>query len=228
MGNTGDGKAMSDLNFTHRNNQRIGVARADSPNGPWYRSDKPFVDVSPDVDAWDALMTSNPSVTRMRDGKFLVVYKAVARHKALPFGGPVTHLAAIAETPAGPIKKIDRPIFYREGEMFPAEDPFIWYQENSDRYYALVKDMHGAFTHAGVSLAFFESGDGLDWHPAANPLASGLEVTWQDGTFEKLAKLERPQILIEDGEPVMLYCASGRIGEFPAKSFNIHIPLKPY
>lgn len=226
MGNTGDGQAMQNLNFTHRNNQRIGVAWAESPNGPWHRSDKPFVDVSEVENAWDALMTSNPSVTKMRDGKYLVVYKAVAKHKPMPFGGPVTHLAAIADSPTGPIAKINRRIFYKEGEMFPAEDPFVWYQESCDKYYAIVKDMHGVFTNAGVSLAFFESNDGLNWEPAANPLASSLEVDWEDGTKEKLAKLERAQILFEDGKPVMLYCASGTIGKFPAESFNIHIPLK--
>jgi predicted GH43/DUF377 family glycosyl hydrolase len=226
MGNTGDGKAMQNLNFNHRNNQRIGVAWADSPNGPWHRSDKPFVDVSEDENAWDALMTSNPSVTKMHDGKYLVVYKAVAKHKPMPFGGPVTHLAAIADSPTGPIKKVNQRIFYKEGEVFPAEDPFVWYQESDEKYYAVVKDMHGAFTNEGVSLAFFESNDGLNWNPAANPLASKLEVFWEDGTKEELAKLERAQILFEDGEPIMMYCASGRKDDFPAESFNIHIPLK--
>jgi predicted GH43/DUF377 family glycosyl hydrolase len=226
MGNTGDGQAMQNLNFTHRNNQRIGVAWADSPNGPWHRSEQPFVDVSEDENAWDALMTSNPSVTQMHDGKYLVVYKAVAKHKPAPFGGPVTHLAAIADSPTGPINKINQRIFYKEGEMFPAEDPFVWYQGSCQKYYAIVKDMHGTFTKQGVSLAFFESEDGLNWNPATNPLASKLEVVWEDGTKEELAKLERAQILFEDGEPVMLYCASGKTGEFPTRSFNIHIPLR--
>ena len=115
---------------------------------------------------------------------------------------------------------------YKEGEMFPAEDPFVWYQQSCDKYYAIVKDMHGAFTNAGVSLAFFESNDGLNWELAANPLASSLEVEWENGTKEKLAKLERAQILFEDDEPVMMYCASGTTENFPVESFNIHIPLK--
>lgn len=226
MGNTGDGQAMQNLNFTHRNNQRIGVAWADSPNGPWHRSEQPFVDVSEDENAWDALMTSNPSVTQMHDGKYLVVYKAVAKHKPMPFGGPVTHLAAVADSPTGPINKINQRIFYKEGEMFPAEDPFIWYQGSCQKYYAIVKDMQGTFTKQGVSLAFFESEDGLNWNPAANPLASKLEVVWEDGTKEELAKLERAQLLFEDGWPIMLYCASGKTGEFPTRSFNIHLPLR--
>lgn len=226
MGNTGDGRAQEDLNFSHRNNQRIGVAWADDPNGPWQRSERPFVDVSDDENADDALMVSNPSVTRMRDGKYLVVYKAVAKQKPLPFGGPVTHRAAIAASPMGPVQKVDGRIFYKEGEMFPAEDPFVWYQESADRYYALVKDMHGTFTNTGVSLAFFQSQNGINWEPTENALALRLEIKWEDGQVQRLDKLERPQVLLENGQPVMLYCASALAGEYPAHTFNIHIPLK--
>jgi hypothetical protein len=79
-GNFGDGKITSpQLNWTHRNNQRIGVAIADDPNGPWTRFDKPLIDISADTTAHDAQMVANPSVTQMPDGRFLMVYKAVAR-----------------------------------------------------------------------------------------------------------------------------------------------------
>jgi hypothetical protein len=225
MGTTGDGIAMRNLNFIHRNNQRIGVAWAEDANGPWQRFDKPLVDVSPDELADDALMVSNPSVTQMRDGNFLIIYKAVAKHNDLPFGGPVTHQAAIAETPIGPIQKHNKRIFYKEGEHFPAEDPFIWYQKSQDKYFALVKDMHGTFTKQGVSLAFFTSQNGLDWMPAEKPLASKLEIRWNDGTIEKVARLERAQVLFENGKPIMLYCASTKIDPFTSTTFNVHIPL---
>ncbi len=225
MGTTGDGVAMRSLNFKQRNNQRIGVAWAESSNGPWRRLDEPLVDVSPDSMADDALMASNPSVTQMRDGKFLIIYKAVAKHNKLPFGGPVTHQAAIAETPLGPIQKHNKRIFYKEGEHFPAEDPFIWYQKSQDKYFALVKDMHGTFTHQGVSLAFFTSHNGIDWAPAENPLASKLEIKWSDGRVEKVARLERAQVLLEDGKPIMLYCACTKGDPFKSTTFNVHIPL---
>ena len=48
MGTTGDGIVQQPLNWTHRNNQRIGVAVADKPEGPWKRFDKPLIDVSPE------------------------------------------------------------------------------------------------------------------------------------------------------------------------------------
>jgi hypothetical protein len=99
-GNFGDGEITgSHLNWTHRNNQRIGVAIADDPNGPWKRFDNPIIDISPDTTAHDAQMVANPSVTQMPDGRFLMVYKAVARKRPQPFGGPVVHLTAISDYP---------------------------------------------------------------------------------------------------------------------------------
>jgi len=85
MGNTGDGEVVGSpgkhkLNWQHRNNQRIGVAVADDPAGPWTRMDKPVLDISADREAGDALMTSNPSVCQRTDGKILMVYKAVGVH----------------------------------------------------------------------------------------------------------------------------------------------------
>jgi hypothetical protein len=74
MGNTGDRKKGSPLNWTHRNNQRIGVAVADSPAGPWVRSDKPLIEPTPDFH--DALCLANPSVVQRPDGGFLMVYIA--------------------------------------------------------------------------------------------------------------------------------------------------------
>lgn len=81
MGNFGNGVAEYPLNWTHHNHQRIGVAVADSPDGPWQRFDKPVVDVGVDADAPDALMTSNPAVTPRPEGGVLMVYKAVGKKR---------------------------------------------------------------------------------------------------------------------------------------------------
>ena len=74
LGNTGDGVAMKGLNWTHRNNQRVGVAVADSPDGPWTRFDEPLIDVG-GKGSWDELMTATPAVCRKPDGGYLLIYK---------------------------------------------------------------------------------------------------------------------------------------------------------
>jgi hypothetical protein len=225
MGNTGDGEAMPTLNWVHRNNQRIGVAVAESPNGPWQRFDKPLLDVSPDADAPDSLVATNPSVARRPDGGYLMVYKAVGRKRPLPFGGPVVHLTATSDSPTGPFTKQMRPIFTSPGVDFPAEDPFIWYDHGSGKYRAVVKDNNGHFTRAGKSLALWESADGFDWKLARNPLVAKTEVTWAGGRVQPLNSLERPQLLFSgDGKPSVLLVAVDEEKGRP-HSYNLQIPL---
>ena len=223
MGNYGDGVVQKSLNWIHRNHQRIGVAVADNPNGPWQRFDQPVIDVSADPNAPDALMVANPTVTLRPDGGVLMVYKAVAKKGKPPFGGPVTHLVATSASPLGPFTKHPGEVFGAKGVMFAAEDPFIW--RGADRYWAVVKDNDGNFTHRGYSLALFESGDGYDWKLAQHPLVTTPEVTWVGGEKQKLVALERPQVLIENGIPIAIYCAAADQKD-RAGSFNVQIPLK--
>jgi len=222
MGNTGDGVVMRPLNWMHRNNQRIGVAVADKPEGPWKRFDKPVLDVSSDPDAHDALMVSNPAVTQKPDGGFLMVYKGVAKKNKPPFGGPVCHMVAMSDNPTGPFKKYPNPIFGKEGVAFAAEDPYIWCE--GGRYMAIVKDNEGNFTGKGYSLALFESIDGIDWKQAKHVLVTTPEIKLADGSVLKLSALERPQLYRENGKPVALFCA-GADNKDRVGSFNVQIPL---
>lgn len=221
MGNTGDGKNTKELNFTHRNNQRIGVAVADNPGGPWQRTDTPLIDVSKDSLASDALLTSNPSIAQRPDGGYLLVYKAVGKQRPGVFGGPVVHRVATSDSPTGPFKKYPKTVFNAKGTDFPAEDPFIWHQ--GDRYWAIVKDMHGAFTPAGRSLVLFDSRDGFDWNLAKHPLVSTLQINWADGRVEPVGYLERPQLWFDKGKPAVLFLAT-TVDQ--TSSYNVQIPLK--
>ncbi|OGF04720.1 MAG: sucrase [Candidatus Edwardsbacteria bacterium RifOxyC12_full_54_24] len=218
-GNTGDGKNTKGLNWTHRNNQRIGVAVADHPNGLWQRFDQPLIDVSEDVGAPDALMTNNPAICRRTDGTYVLVYKCAGKHKPLPFGGPVVHMVATSRSPTGPFRKHPEPIFTAKDDMFPAEDPYIWMQDG--QLWAIVKDMQGSFTGVPNALALFQSKDGIDWALASTPLVSRPEVAWEGKGLAKLKHLERPQLWLEDGKPAVLFCAA-MDGE---DTFNVHIPM---
>jgi hypothetical protein len=224
MGNYGDGIARTPLNWGHRNHQRIGVAVADSPNGPWQRFDQPVLNVSTETNAPDALVVSNPSVAERPGGGVLMVYKAVGLKRPLPFGGPVVHLVATADSPTGPFQKHPGEIFSSQGVMFAAEDPFIW--RSADRYWAVVKDNDGHFTHRGYSLALWESPDGFDWKLARHPfVANPATIQWVDARQAKLDSLERPQLLFDQGAPIALLCAAADTKDRDG-SFNIQIPLK--
>ena len=118
MGNRGDGKY-----WTHRNNQRIGVAVADNPFGPFRRSNQPVIEPG-DAGAWDELMMSNPSCTRARDGRFVLIYKAVSRDGAAPKFGPVKHGVAFSDSPVGPFEKHPFPIFDVPARSSPQKTRF--------------------------------------------------------------------------------------------------------
>jgi hypothetical protein len=229
MGNTGDGvltgvPGKHKLNWGHRNNQRIGVAIADSPNGPWTRHDKPLIDVGSSDQAIDSLMTSNPSICQGPDGRFLMVYKGVGKEFPLPNGGPVVHCIATSDSPTGPFVKHNKPIFTFEGERFPAEDPYIWYQ--AGKFRAIVKRIKHVKKKRVFSLVHYDSVDGFDWQPAKHHEITERKITWEDGTVEQFDHLERPQVLIENGKPIALYCAADNYDENRVRqSFNMQIPL---
>lgn len=230
MGNTGDEKIVSvpgkaKINWLHRNNQRIGVAVANDPNGPWKRFDKPVLDITPgDSLAPDALCTSNPSVCQMTDGRILMVYKAVGKKYQMPQGGPVVHMVAISNKPTGPFKKYPNPVFLEEGVRFPAEDPYIWYQDG--KYRAIVKYIKNEGKNRDFFLVHYESADGIDWQKAKNFLITDRTVTWDDGRKQQFTHLERPQVYLEDGKPIALLCAADTLDEQHVRqSFNVQIPL---
>ena len=202
--------------WEYRNNQRIGVAVASSPLGPWVRPDVPTIDTT--MYSFDHQITSNPAVTKRHDGKYQMVYKAVSQGK-MPFGGRVLHGVAIADKPEGPFKKLPNRIFVKDGEQFAAEDPFIWYQKG--KYWAIVKDMKGVFTNAGTSLALFESVDGMDWKLAKHALVSTTQIPFVTGT-KQVWKLERPQLWLHKGKPKVLFCAVYDGDD----NYNVAIPLK--
>jgi hypothetical protein len=220
MGTTEDEDSTEDAYWTHRNNQRIGVALADHPNGPWKRFDRPLIDVSANDEAPDALMTSNPSICQRSDGTYLLVYKCVGKKKPLPFGGPVVHMVATSDSPTGPFNKRPDPVFTAEGDSFPAEDPYIWTQNG--RFWAIVKDMRGSFTGHQKSLALFESGDGMNWNLSTHTLVTTAQINWQTQGLVKVDRLERPQLWLDNGVPSILFCAV-KDGD---RTYNVHIPLR--
>lgn len=196
-----------------RRTQRIGVAYADHPSGPWTRIDEPLIPATPG--SYDACMTANPSVAQHPDGWFLMVYKCLGVNEK------VVHAVAVADNPLGPFTKDPEPILTHKTSKFPAEDPFIWYQD--DRFYAIVKDMQANYSEYRRALVLFESMDGHDWKPSAHPLTTTRTVRWEDGTEKEYLHLERPQLYREHGRPAVLFCAADKDRNH---SFNIHIPLR--
>jgi len=216
MGNYGNGEY-----WDHRNHQRIGLAVAESPEGPWRRSEKPVLDVGPEG-SWDSLMTSNPSVCRTPDGRYLMIYKGVAKEKPAPGYGPVKHGVAFADSPEGPFVKSPRPIFESEGALFPGEDPFVFCKDGKLR--VILKDMDRNYSPERRGLVVFESEDGLDWRPGNPALALTRKLKWEDGEEQEFNRLERPQ-LVFDGQRAF-FMGAAKPDEKEDESFNIQFEVE--
>ena len=206
----------------HRNNQRIGVAYTDNPEGEWIKPDSPVIDIS--EEGIDSLMTSNPTALVTEDDKIIMVYKAVSKYGELPKGGKVLCGVAHSDSPLGPFVKDGNPIMENPENPWSVEDPYIW-AENG-KYYALVKDFHGYFTKTeGRAVALFTSDNGHDWECDKNhPLAFTPQLNFGD-QVENVHYLERPQLFFEDGKCklILLACMEKENDDI---TFNIRIPLK--
>ena len=226
MGNYGDGKSYP----MHRNHQRIGVAWAEKPEGPWTRLDEPIVDVNPDKTAFDSLCVTNPAACLRPDGGVVLVYKAVQFIEGKEMGGNVRYGVALADKPEGPYVKTPGHVFEAEKpgkHWMVAEDPFIWFSETyGKRYYAVARDVVGTFTGASGGICLFESPDGLHWKAAAHPRVLGGEFALASGGTSG-TKIERPALLIVDDEPLFLFGATDGYKFKGRVSSNVQIPLAP-
>lgn len=207
--------------MNHIFTQRIGVAVANHPEGPWKVLPEPLIDYQEGKPAHGYMV--NPSVCETPDGKYLMMFKArkPGAEKSGKFD-PI-HCLATAPTPTGPFTIAEETLLTEA----TAEDPFLWHQ--NEKYYSIVKDMYAHYT-GHKSLALFESEDGLNWGPAKNIMVSKTEIVWESGDTTFLSNLERPQIWFNDqGEPAVLFCAvreKDKDGKLIYPTYNVHIPLK--
>ena len=214
-GNCGDGNYS-----VHTSNQRVGLASAVDPMGEWTRSGEPLFGSRPGM--FDESGTTNPSVCRRPDGRLIMIYKCWS--DLPPHDGKVRIAAAFADHPAGPWERMDVPIFDVPGEMFAAEDPYVYSQ--GGKIYCLLKDMGNFYIHDVFrSMIRFVSDDGIDWKPA-EPMFFRSRVMDFEGEGKKLLyRMERPFLYIEDDKPQVFFTAilPERTAPF---SCNVHMNIE--
>lgn len=187
----------------YRYNQKIGVAVGTTLSAPLIPSSNNPV-LEPIENRWDCTYVTNPAVVDGPDG-IRMIYKSLMKDRsAMKLG------VAAGKTPEGPFVRLtENPIFEED-----IEDPFIWYQNG--KYRMIVKDMRGNLAGKPNEAVLYTSENGIVWENT--PLyAYGTEVEWKNGTV-RYSNVERPQMYIENGEPVCLYNAVGNIPEY---TFNL-------
>ena len=195
-GNYGNGRY-----WDHRNHQRIGVAVADQPTGPWQRPAAPLIEA--ESGHWHGQMHANPVVVQIPDGRFMLIFKGV-EDNGTARGGKVRHGVAFADSPVGPFTIHDKPIFDLPGAEFPYEDPGLWVEQG--RIYCLMKTMAACYSPTEeMGMLLFRSTNGVDWEPAAPHFVIGREIEMEAGRVLSFERLERPQVFIDsDGTRVLL------------------------
>jgi alpha-L-fucosidase len=192
--------------------ERVGMASADSPYGPWARGDRPLLDVRPN--SWEQYLLSNPAPLPLNDGTVLLYYKGVEELRKHAIG------VARATNIAGPYNRIsDKPFDVGVG----AEDPTMWFENG--HYHALMLDHGRSFSDKEIYYA--TSADGLNWEAAPNPVAVTKNYAWSDGVARLMKSTERPQVLVQNGVATHLFFATGDKINGQLQTWNQVIPLKP-
>lgn len=185
------------------NTQRIGMAIADSPYGPWRRSAEPVIDVSPDPADWDSYCVVNPGFLRHPNGEYWLYYRAWDRDNDDRRKTGV----AMATALEGPYKKYaHNPVVDFPERGGQTEDGYFFHYEG--RFHCLIRDMGN---YDWLSGLYLESDDGLSWGEYQRGHHKGVHYfpIYPEGRYERV------QVLFRDGRPEYLFNA---IKHTPTKS----------
>ena len=194
--------------------KRIGLATAPTLDGPWARPDQPLLLPGP-PGAWDDHCTTNPAFVKLPSGQYWLYYKSwnTAEYEAAKgqeVRGNRKYGLAVAERLAGPYQKYAaNPVldFSGQGHNAQFEDAYLWRQHG--RLHLLARDMGVYGSDEGLYL---DSKDGLHWSfPKISflPLRDyGVALPPAPKGLKRYGRLERPQLLLQEGRPDYLFCAS--------------------
>jgi lysophospholipase L1-like esterase len=192
--------------------ERIGLATAKSPYGPWKRLDKPILDTVPN--SWEQYLVSNAAPVVLKDGRVMLYYKGVEKLRVNAIG------LAIASCPTCEYKRAsDQSLNMGIG----AEDPFIWQEDG--KFKALMLDTDRRYS-PDKEIFYAISDDGRRWHVPRKAIVVSRQVTWADDTRKKMNSTERPHVLIENGKPTHVFFATGETIAGKRYTWNMVIPLK--
>ena len=213
-------------------NQRVGVAVADSLQGPWKRHKEPVVTM-PNAALYHYLV--NPGVCQLPDGRFLMVLKGRGKGENSRKPGAYLQGWALADRPEGPF-------IVQKNLLIPssllAEDPYVWVQDGW--ILAVVKDWHGKISGTkGISFVRgkMQADNTVQWSIPKHAIVARKEIRWDDEISTKLNAIERPSILVnEKGQPTHLFAAAsvnnpfrkvrkGHGTDLSTLPFNLCLPL---
>jgi hypothetical protein len=195
------------------NTKRIGLATADTLEGPWRRRDKPLLEAGPEG-AWDDHCTTNPAFIKHPNGQYWLYYKSwnsndYYNSKDPKIRGNRKYGLAVAAHLEGPYQRIQsNPVidFSKRGNNEQLEDAFVWYEKG--KFKMIARDMGFFNQEYGLIL---ESKDGIKW---SDPEVAYFEARKYVNEppapdhLKRYGRFERPQLLFQDGKPTYLFTAA--------------------
>lgn len=210
--------------WTFYDTQSIGVLKFDSFDEILDDSYKANIPDEPCITA-DGVQTFNrnvnPSVTQGPDGRFYAAMKARGNADG---GGGFIHWVMVAPTPEGPFKVHAKMLDHDLG----AEDPYFWYDQKRERFYAIVKEFgSGKLAPEHGALALITSIDAKEWKKAKHPVVTLKKMKRADGKVYNLGFTDRPQLVFnEKGEIIALNVASSGFPEYKGV-YNVQLKILP-
>ena len=195
---TGKAKPGEDPHST----QRIGLATASSPFGPWTRYDDPVLSPSGLNGTWDKNFVTNPGPFVFPNGSVLLVYKAAGK---APGFQKMNQGIAYSETGArGPYEKVTsetKPLALPGN----CEDPGVYYDSTPGL------EVFRMILHCGCATQLMWSVDGIEWKESGPQQTSGWcrGFNYSDGTAGMLATRQRPKWITDPKTGQALYLTTG-------------------
>jgi hypothetical protein len=191
----------------HPLNQSIGMVVSRSLSGPWKKvgQDGLILDDSPDPNHWThGMQVVNPAITKVGE-RFHLYFKSRYKNASL-------YSLAIAEQLEGPYKMMDKPLTTK-GHTIEDGTVFNW----EGKICLLTTDNHGKVTGIRGGGALWISDDGKYFNPDMVQVGydriPGYFREYDEKYIRKVygrdPKIERPKVLMIDGEPAYLYGPSG-------------------
>ncbi|MEX0273647.1 MAG: endonuclease/exonuclease/phosphatase family protein [Flavobacteriaceae bacterium] len=193
----------------HPANQKIGMALAASPYGPWQKVGKDGLILSPPENEkyWNHKAgngVNNPAFLQHPDGGFFLYFKSEKARMGL----------AVAENLEGPYVQMPFPVTANDRNI---EDGYAFMYEGD--FALLTTDNHGMIEQGGGIL--WTSSDGIHfktYEKGFHHIDDYVDFNVSDVTVHygpsiesrPYSKFERPQVLLKDGKPWYLYVPSGR------------------
>lgn len=190
----------------HPSNQKIGMAIADSPYGPWSKVGNDGLLLSPPQNEkyWNFNSNNgvnNPALLKHPDGGFFLYFKSEESKMGL----------AIAENIEGPYVQLPFPV---TSNSMSIEDGYAFIYKG--KIALITTDNHGIIEEGGGLL--WTSKDGIHFdtlEQGFNHINDYTDIDFSKVAVHygpgkgKYAKFERPQMLLINGEPSYMYLPSG-------------------